>query len=425
MPKAGSFTAEKYLLDSLSRIAKNPAGYSVLYVNVSKLKPKNRHPQFVKIFAKLFEDLVGATNGMMFILTSGDFAILGKKITQETVENAVKTLRQGLSSDPVLMNSDSGEFAEVYEFPEQFVPFYKRIEDIIAADAEQPEEPRKRPLSAAQVEGVINHLDNLDIRDIVKHQSIIRIGGAKKFEVLFQEFFVAVKDLSTQFNKEIDLTGNRWLFLYLTQVLDKKTMSAFQAADLKVWPRQISLNLNLSSVRSREFINLVKNFIRPEQKLIVEVQLMDVFNNLASYFEVRDLLHQGGHQILIDNTSPEMLHMLNIKRLEPDWVKIFWAPLMEFDVDNAELRSTIADLGAQNVILAKCRNEKAVRWGVKYGINTFQGPYIDDLEVALIRAGCPNAKNCKVLDCLKRKRLLAGAYRDECVHKECLEKLLG
>ena len=83
MPKAGSFTAEKYLLDSLSRIAKNPAGYSVLYVNVSKLKPKNRHPQFVKIFAKLFEDLVGATNGMMFILTSGDFAILGKKLLRK------------------------------------------------------------------------------------------------------------------------------------------------------------------------------------------------------------------------------------------------------------------------------------------------------------------------------------------------------
>ena len=425
MPKAGSFTAEKYLLDSLSRIAKNPAGYSVLYVNVSKLKPKNRHPQFVKIFAKLFEDLVGATNGMMFILTNGDFAILGKRITQETVENAVKTLRQGLSSDPVLINSESGEFAEVYEFPEQFVPFYKRIEDIIAADAEQPAEPRRRPLSAAQVEGVISHLDNLDIRDIVKHQSIIRIGGVKKFEVLFQEFFVAVKDLSAQFNKDIDLTGNRWLFLYLTQVLDKKTMSAFQTADLKVWPRQISLNLNLSSVRSREFISLVKNFIRPEQKLIVEVQLMDIFNNLASYFEVRDLLHQGGHQILIDNTSPEMLHMLNIKRLEPDWVKIFWAPLMEFDLDNAELRQTIADLGAQNVILAKCRDEKAMRWGLKYGINAFQGPYIDDLEVALIRSGCPNAKNCKVLDCLKRKRLLAGAYRDECVHKDCLEKLLG
>lgn len=49
MVKAGSFAAEKYLLDSLNRIGKNPLGYSVLYVNVSKLKPKNRHPEFVKI----------------------------------------------------------------------------------------------------------------------------------------------------------------------------------------------------------------------------------------------------------------------------------------------------------------------------------------------------------------------------------------
>lgn len=63
MVKAGSFAAEKYLLDSLNRIGKNPLGYSVLYVNVSKLKPKNRHPEFVKIFAKLFDGLVGATNG--------------------------------------------------------------------------------------------------------------------------------------------------------------------------------------------------------------------------------------------------------------------------------------------------------------------------------------------------------------------------
>lgn len=95
MVKAGSFAAEKYLLDSLNRIGKNPLGYSVLYVNVSKLKPKNRHPEFVKIFAKLFDGLVGATNGLMFILSNGDFAILGKNITQNTVEEAVKNCVRG------------------------------------------------------------------------------------------------------------------------------------------------------------------------------------------------------------------------------------------------------------------------------------------------------------------------------------------
>ena len=95
MVRTASFTAEKYLLYSLNRIAKNPYGYAVLYVNVSKLKPKNRHPEFVKIFAKMFDGIVGATNGLMFILSNGDFAILGKNIAPETVGLAVKNCGRG------------------------------------------------------------------------------------------------------------------------------------------------------------------------------------------------------------------------------------------------------------------------------------------------------------------------------------------
>lgn len=427
MVKTASFTAEKYLLDSLNRIAKNPSGYSVLYVSVSKLKPKNRHPEFVKIFAKMFDGLVGATNGLMFIISTGDFVILGKNITSETVEEAVKKLRQGLSADPVLYAHDSGEFARLYEFPEDFVPFYQYIEQIIAnGDVSVAAEPKKRQIEAGQIDEVISHLDNnIDVAEIVKHQSVIRINNANQFEVLFQEFFVAVKDLSMQFDRHIDLVANRWLFLYLTQTLDKKTISAFETAGIKSWPKQISLNLNLSSVFSREFVNFAKNFLKDDQKIMVEVQMMDVFNNLPLYFEAKELLHRGGHRLLIDAASPEMLHMLNIKRLEPDMIKIFWDPMMEFDMNNEELQQTINDFGRDNVILAKCSDDKALRWGIKYGIRTFQGPYIDDLEVALIRSQCPNGKNCQAADCLKRKRLLAGAFRDECPHKECLEKMLG
>ena len=51
MAKTGKFAAEKYLLESLNRIARNQAMYSVLYVNVSKLKAKNRHPSFFKVIA--------------------------------------------------------------------------------------------------------------------------------------------------------------------------------------------------------------------------------------------------------------------------------------------------------------------------------------------------------------------------------------
>ena len=394
MAKTVSTISEKYLLDALDRVARNPSGYSVLYVNVSKLKPKNRHPEFIKIFAKLFDSVTGSAKGTLFVLGNGDFAILGREITHEIVEDAVKKLRDGLSADPVLHSKDSREFFEIYDFPQDFPSFYSYIEEMVENAAQRTREdslPQKRPVAAGEIEDLILALDDIDIAEIVKRQSVLRIKGAGQFEV----------------------------------TLDKKTMEAFFGSDIKNWPKEISLNLNLSSVFSKEFVEFGRNFVKPGQKIIVEVQLMDVFNNLPLYFQAQDILHHGGHKLLIDAVSPTALKMLNIKRVKPDMIKIFWEPLLEDDIDNEDLKKTIEFLGRENVILAKCDSERAIRWGVRYGITAFQGPYIDTLEVALIRSKCPHAKECSAADCLKRKRRLAGWFRDECKDKEVLEYLLG
>ena len=235
---------------------------------------------------------------------------------------------------------------------------------------------------------------------------------------------MAVKDLSAHLDKSLDLLASRWLFLYLTQTLDKKTLNAFFSSDIVNWPRQISLNLNLSSVFSHEFVNLAKNFLKPDQKLIVEVQLMDVFNNLQLYFKVKDILHAGGHKLLIDTVSPSSLKLLNLKRLDPDMIKVFWEPLLEYDANNEMFRQVVENLGADNVVLAKCDSNTALKWGLEYKLNTFQGPIIDSLEVTLLQKHCPDASHCPAADCLRRKRLLWGNFRDECTQKEILEELL-
>lgn len=417
---------EKYLLDALDRVARNPNGYSVLYINISKLRPKNRHPEFVKIFAKLFDSVAGNARGTLFVLSNGDFAILGRGITHEVIDEAVTKLRDGLATDPILHTHDSQDFFEIFDFPRDFVTFYDYINQMKeqASLNVHEEENLRRPVRVDEIDDLIKALDFIDISEIVKRQSVLRIGKGGAFHVWFQEFFVAVKDLVKKFDPRLDLLANRWLFYYLTQSLDQKTIAAFSTSKLKQWPKEISLNLNLSSVFSQGFVDFAKNFLKTEQKVIVEVQLMDVFNNLPQYFKAKEILQDGGHKLLIDSISPAALKMLNVARLAPDLVKIFWEPLLEFDMDNAELKNIIDNIGRENVILAKCEDEKAIKWGIKYGVTAFQGPYIDNIEIALLRRQCPNAKNCTAAECLKRKRLLSGWYREGCVHKDILERLL-
>lgn len=420
-------SGEKYLLDALDRVARNPLDYSVLYVNISKLRPKNRHPEFVKIFARMFDSIVGVVRGQLFVLSNGDFAILGKNITGTTVDEAVKKIRLGLSSDPIIHGKSTKDFAKIYYFPEDYTSFYIKIQNMYNEDVQDvdvPQETPKRPISADEIDDVIAQLDTIDIPEIIKRQSAIKILAPNKFKVAFQEFFVAVKDLSKHLDESLDLLASRWLFLYLTQTLDKKTLNAFFYSDIVNWPEQISLNLNLSSVFSHEFVHLAKNFLNPGQKLIVEVQLMDVFNNLPLYFKVKDILHMGGHKLLIDSVSPSSLKMLKLKRLDPDMVKVFWEPLLEYDDHNEMFKKVVEDLGEDNVVLAKCDTNAALKWGLEYKINTFQGPIIDKLEVALLQKRCPDAANCTATDCLHRKKLLWGSFRDECTQKEILEELL-
>lgn len=424
MSKAKVVLSEKYLLTALDRVAKNALGYAVLYINISKLKPKNRHPEFVKIIAMLFESIIRAAKGSMYILSNGDIAILSKNITPSEIDEAVKKLRAGLAADPVLSH-DSRDFALVYSFPRDFFSFYGKIEKMVQEnkEAETEELPVKEPIEAEDMDKIISTLDDIDMAELVKRQSVMRVHN-NEFTDLMQEFFVAVKDLSRYFGDNKDLVANRWLFQYLTQVLDKKTLAAFASAEITEWPEKISLNLNLSSVFSKEFVEFAKNFLKPAQQIIVEVQMMDILNNLNLYHEVKDILHKGGHKLLIDSLSPASLSMLNLDKLAPDMIKIFWEPLLVYDTDNQSLKNAVEYMKPENVILAKCDGSEAMRWGLSYGLNTFQGPYIDEIEIALIRRQCPNAKICGSLDCIKRRRLLQGMFRDECPHKDILEKIL-
>ena len=97
---------------------------------LSKLKPENRHPSFIKIIAKLFDNLLCVAEGQMFVLNNGDFVILGTNITENIVASAVDKLSKGLAYDPILYNREASEFAHVYRFPNDMPILYEYVQNL-------------------------------------------------------------------------------------------------------------------------------------------------------------------------------------------------------------------------------------------------------------------------------------------------------
>ena len=169
---------------------------------------------------------------------------------------------------------------------------------------------------------------------------------------------------------------------------------------------------------------MVKHVEDKEQELIVEVQAINVFNNLNLYLQAKEKLKNINYKLLLDSISPTALKMLNIHNLSPDLIKLFWEPLLEYSQKDSDLEKEINFIGKENIILAKCDSEKSLKWGLKYGISSFQGPYVDVIETTLSKVKCPHSKECSTQQCLKRRRVIGGNLREECFDNKFLDELL-
>ncbi len=69
------------------------------------------------------------------------------------------------------------------------------------------------------------------------------------------------------------------------------------------------------------------------------------------------------------------LRFLNLRRLNVDYVKLIWTDdLMRLGDDALrELYQSIADCGADRIILTRCGRDEALRIGRILGIQLFQG----------------------------------------------------
>jgi EAL domain-containing protein (putative c-di-GMP-specific phosphodiesterase class I) len=223
-------------------------------------------------------------------------------------------------------------------------------------------------------------LHSADLSNMVRRQFVCALIGEAAPQPLFSELYISIQDLRETLMPGVNLTKSRWLFQHLTETLDRRVLAMLSKSTDRSITGEISINLNISTLLSPEFMAFDDAVIAAMRgSIVIELQKVDIFSDLNDYMFARDFAKERGYRICIDGLTHETMPFVNRDKLGADMVKLIWQTELADEVGPKRVRRLVKSAGASKVILSRCDDEGAVKFGQDIGINMFQGRYIENL----------------------------------------------
>lgn len=388
---------ENKLLENLQYLEKKPQGHCAVHVHLSQLQPANRKAAYIRIAERAFDPLTVSHQTELFVLGNLDIILTCPGTRAEDIDRALDRIRTLFRADPLVDKRDlNGEEAlsSWYDLEEDFDYFKeacvstmlesKRAKLLRGGSAIDDEK-----LTPRNLDKLARSFRKLDARALMRHQSAVQIGANGKGQLLFREYYVSIADLRKLVAPNVDLLADRWLFQFLTNILDQRVLHMLRSQSLDDLPQNISLNLNIQTISTKDF-QLFDRFVGNQaHRFILEFQPVDVFSNIHAYEETRDLLQGRGYKVLIDALQPLVLDYFDPSLLKADFYKIAWGDRLGASTTSEgqqEMRELIHSIGASNVVISHVDSEEAVKFGLLLGVQRFQGFFVDRLVEAMTQA---------------------------------------
>ncbi len=389
---------ESTLLDHVERVTHNRATRFAVYLHLSRLRPHNRKSYHIRVAARTFDSLINSVDAQLYTLSSGDIVLMCKDARVDDVDYVIDKVRSLFPTDPVAASSDGLDdeaFSSWYDLETNYEEFLAvagklaKQADAVAPKSEDASAGRGvasniagqslDPFSLAKLDDSLNRAQ---VRNLIRQQPSVVIGADGTEKILFQENFISIAELQRRLAPGFNLLSNIWLFQHLTQTIDRRILAALGREDLGAREEHISINLNISTIRSKDFERFDGAIGENAAKVVIELQQIDVFSDLPVYAEVRDWLRERGYRVLLDGLNPMSLRFFNPGQLDADYVKVGWGD--EFSDaaalgEETEIADLVQGIGPEKFILARTDAEQAVRWALMLSIRRFQGRFIDTL----------------------------------------------
>lgn len=372
-------TPESLLLDTAERLGRVRAGRVAVRVRLSRLGPAFRDPAYGRVAARMFDGLVAQYRCQVFVLSDGDIVATGKDMPFGDVDAVIYKLRMLFDGDPLVHHDPYGpedRFCSWYDLEVDYDAFLAMTADAVSRG------PNRRPpptpaLSPAEAERIVGLLTDEVVRPFVTAQAAVRVGADKTARLAFQEIFVSLSELAPRVAPGRDIGRDRWLFQYLCDALDARLLAGIRGLTLFGRELPVNLNLGIATVLSPVFDDFLRRF--PQAKVTVEFQTIDAFADLVGFRRACDLLHAAGHRAMLDGLTPLGLWMLADGALPVDGFKLIWND----DIATArpgtdrDPEAAVRALGPERMVLGRCGSLAAIDWGLRHGISTFQGHFVD------------------------------------------------
>jgi EAL domain-containing protein (putative c-di-GMP-specific phosphodiesterase class I) len=359
------------------------------------LRPANRGSHRIRIAANTFETLVKQFDGQIFVLQQGDIVFICKAENVIAADEAVTKVRFLFGDDPLVGQGEEPEdsFATWYDLGVDFAKFFAYV------DQQSREEERRRkriaqltgaglgnerlPMDPAGLAELATVLARADLSNVLRRQPICAILPNQPPKPLYRELYVSIADLREAVMPKREIASDPWLFQYLTQLLDKRVLVLLRKADDSTLAHSYSLNLNVATLLSPEFLAFDSNLRAGARgTIVIEIQKHDIFADLGAYLFARDFARERGYRICLDGLTRLTLPFIDRARLGLDLVKMFWTPDIaegEGSERTQEFMEAIERIGKSSIILARCDTEDAITLGQKIGLRLFQGRAVDKL----------------------------------------------
>lgn len=392
------------IFDYLRKIEKDIAQFQALYMHTSKLQNQSLRSAQRETLIDTFENVIKKSGGEIFSLANEDMVVIFNSVSHDEVLACLVKVRFIFHDDPLIRNAvdllQSG-FAKIYVLATETEAFREAVKETVTlAGADKPEnKPAAKPaagamgnmqrklrreLTPSMLDKIQKALSMMDFSSLIRRQSVCAVIGKSPPQMIFDEVFVSIADLRDMLMPDVDLTSNPWLFMYLTETLDKRVLVSVSRHDDGSLTSNFSLNLNVSTILSDEFLEFDEN-INPSQRstIVLELQLTDIFSDIKAFILAKTFAQYRGYKICIDGITVDKLQYIDRGHLDGDLLKIIWHPsFMDIIKEDKHFTDYVNKAERARMILCRVDDPQAVEVGNSLGINLYQGRYIQRLLAA-------------------------------------------